>query len=78
MNKDRLLDSIPPGGGILYQEFMKPLGLSINELARDIGVPSGRISEIIRRKRTISADTALRLGKYFNVSPEIWPSLQAD
>ncbi len=73
----KLLDIIPPGE-ILYEEFMKPLGLNINALARDIDVPPGRISEIIRGKRTISADTALRLGKYFNVSPEIWLALQAD
>lgn len=73
----RLLDIIPPGE-ILYEDFMKPLGLNINALARDIDVPPGRISEIIRGKRAISADTALRLGKYFNVSPEIWLALQAD
>ena len=73
----KLLDIIPPGE-ILYEEFMKPLGLNINALARDIDVPPGRISEIIRGKRTISADTALRLGKYFNVSPEIWLALQGD
>lgn len=73
----RLLDIIPPGE-ILYEEFMKPLGLNINTLARDIDVPPGRISEIIRGKRAISADTALRLGKYFNVSPETWLTLQAD
>lgn len=77
MDKDRLLDLIPYGE-ILHEEFMKPLGLSINGLARDIDVPPGRISQIIRGKRTISADTALRLGKYFNVSPEIWLNLQAD
>jgi addiction module HigA family antidote len=67
MKKDKLLDLIPPGE-ILYEEFMKPLGLNINALARDIDVPPGRII----------ADTTLRLGKYFNVSPEIWLSLQAD
>jgi addiction module HigA family antidote len=77
MKKDKLLDLIPPGE-ILYEEFMKPLGRNINALARDIDVPPGRISEIIRGKRAISADIALRLGKYFNVSPEIWLSLQAD
>ena len=77
MNNDRLLDPIPPGE-ILFEEFMKHLGLSINTLARDIDVPPGRISQIIHGKRAISADTALRLGKYFNVSPEIWLSLRAD
>lgn len=73
----KLLDSIHPGE-ILYEEFMKPLGISINHLGRDIDVPPGRISEIIRGKRAITADTALRLGKYFDISPEIWLNLQAD
>ncbi len=72
-----LLDPIPPGE-ILSEEFMKPLGLSANQLARDIDVPPGRISEIINGKRSITADTALRLGKYFGVSPEIWLNLQVD
>ena len=57
---------------------MKPLGLSINALARDIGVPPNRISEIVGGKRAISTDTALRLSKYFGVSAEIWLGLQAD
>ena len=73
----KLLDPIPPGE-ILLGEFMRPMGLSINGLARDIDVPPNRISEIIKGKRAITADTALRLGKYFGVSPEIWLDLQAD
>lgn len=76
-SKGDMLDPIPPGE-ILYEEFMQPLGISINKLARDMDVPPGRISEIIHGKRSISADTALRLGKYFNVSPEIWLNLQVD
>lgn len=72
-----LLEPIPPGE-ILYEEFMKPLDISINKLAREIGVPPGRISEIVHGKRSITADTALRLGKYFNVTPEIWLNLQVD
>ena len=76
-NKAKLLDLIPPGE-ILLEEFMKPTGLSINQLARDIDVPPGRISEIVNGKRTITADTALRLGKYFGVSPEVWLNLQTD
>lgn len=71
------LDPITPGE-ILSEEFMKPLGLSQNRLARDIDVPVGRISEIVRGKRAITADTALRLGKYFGVSPELWLNLQMD
>lgn len=72
-----LLDPIHPGE-ILLEDFMKPLGISINKLAREIGVPPGRISSIVNGKRSITADTALRLGTYFNVSPEIWLNLQAD
>ena len=65
----KLLDPIPPGE-ILLEEFMKPLGVSINALARDIDVPPNRVSEIVNGKRAITADTALRLGKYFGVSRE--------
>ena len=71
------LEPIPPGE-ILLEEFMKPLKISINRLARDIDVPPNRISAIVRGKRAITADTALRLGKYFAVSPEIWLDLQSD
>ena len=73
----KALDPIPPGE-ILFEDFMKPLGVSINALARDIAVPSNRISAIVRGKRSITADTALRLGKYFGVSAELWMGLQAD
>jgi addiction module HigA family antidote len=75
--KTKLLELIPPGE-ILLEEFMKPAGLSINQLARDIDVPPGRISEIVNGKRAITANTALRLGKYFGVSPEVWMNLQTD
>ena len=74
---NRLLDPIPPGE-ILLEEFMKPLGITITALAKDIEVPPGRISEIIRGRRAITADTALRLGKYFGVSPETWLNLQTE
>ena len=75
--KRKLLEPIHPGE-ILLEDFMKPLDVSINRLARDIAVPPGRVSAIVNGKRAISADTALRLGKYFNVSPEVWMELQAD
>lgn len=75
--KRKLLEPIHPGE-ILLEDFMKPLDVSINRLARDIAVPPGRISAIVNGKRAVSADTALRLGKYFNVSPEVWMGLQAD
>ena len=73
----KLLDPIPPGE-ILLEEFMKPLGISINALSRAVSVPPNRISEIVNGKRSITADTALRLGKYFGISPEIWLDLQSD
>ena len=73
----KALDPIPPGE-ILLEEFMRPMSVSINALARDIDVPPNRISEIIRGKRAITADTALRLGKYFGVSAEICLDLQTD
>lgn len=77
MAHKKLLDPIHPGE-ILFEEFMKPMGISINRLAREIAVPPGRISAIVNGKRAITADTALRLGKYFGVSAELWLGLQAD
>ena len=74
---ERLLEPVPPGE-ILYEEFMKPMGISINALAREIAVPPNRVSDIVNGKRSITADTALWLGKYFGVSPEVWLGLQAD
>ncbi len=76
-SKGKVRKPIHPGE-ILLEDFMKPMDVSINRLARDIAVPPGRISAIVNGKRAISADTALRLGKYFNVSPEVWMGLQAD
>ena len=76
-NKRKLLEPIHPGE-LLLEDFMKPMGISINRLARDIAVPPGRVSAIVNGKRAITADTALRLGKYFGVSPELWVGLQAD
>ena len=76
-SRTKLLDPIPPGE-ILKEDFMAPLGLSINALARALAVPANRISGIVNGTRAISADTALRLGKYFGTSPEIWLDLQSD
>jgi len=79
MAHKKLRDPIHPGE-ILFEEFMKPMGISINRLARDrdIAVSPGRISSIVNGKRAITADTALRLSKYFGVSAELWLGLQAD
>jgi addiction module HigA family antidote len=71
------LDPIHPGE-ILLEDFLKPMEISINKLAREIDVPPGRISTIVNGKRSITADTALRLGVYFGVSPELWLNLQTD
>ena len=65
-------------GEILLEEFMKPYGLSQNALARALNVPPRRINEIVLGKRGISADTALRLARYFGSSAEMWAGLQAD
>jgi len=64
-------------GEILQEEFLKSLGVSQYRLANDIGVPPRRINEIVLGKRGITADTALRLGRYFSTSPQFWMNLQA-
>jgi addiction module HigA family antidote len=71
----KLLDPIHPGE-ILHEEFMKPLGISINRLARELHVSPNRIHGIVHGIRAITADTALRLGLYFGVSPETWLNRQ--
>ena len=70
------LDPIPPGE-ILLKEFLEPLGISQNKLARDIDVPVTRVSDIVHARRSITADTALRLAIYFGTTPEFWMNLQA-
>jgi len=65
-------------GEILLEEFLKPLGLSQNRVALDIRVPARRINEIVLGKRRITADTALRLARYFKMSPQFWLGLQVD
>jgi addiction module HigA family antidote len=69
------LSPITPGD-VLLEEFIKPMGISQNQLARDINVPANRVSQIIHGKREITADTALRLGMYFGIEPEFWLNLQ--
>src|SRR5438128_1668650 len=70
---------LPPvhPGEILREDLMKPFGISINRLARDLRVPPTRTSEIVNGRRGISADTALRLARYFGTTPEFWMNLQA-
>ena len=73
-------EKIPPmhPGEILMEEFLRPMGLSQNRLANDLGVPPRRINEVVLGKRRITADTALRLAQYFNMSPQFWLGLQMD
>jgi len=65
-------------GEILMYEFLEPLNMSQNQLANDLGVPPRRINEIVHGKRGITADTALRLARYFNMTPQFWMGLQMD
>ena len=65
-------------GEVLSEEFLKPMSLSQNRLALNIGVPARRINEIVLGKRSVSADTALRLARYFSTSPQFWMGLQTD
>ena len=71
------LDPVHPGE-ILLEEFLKPMGLSQNRLAREIHVSARRINEIVLGKRALTADTALRLARYFKMSPKLWLGLQMD
>ena len=75
MKKGKLAPVHP--GEILMEEFLKPLGVSQYRVAKDINVPARRINEIVLGKRSISADTALRLSRYFNLSERFWLNLQA-
>lgn len=74
MNKK--LEPVHPGD-VLSEDFMKPLAISQNQIARDLSVPPRRINEIVLRKRRVTADTALRLAKYFKTSPQFWMNLQS-
>lgn len=76
MRKAKKIAPIHPGE-VLNEEFLKPMGISQYRLAKDISVPARRINEIVHGNRAITADTALRLGRYFKMSPEFWLNLQA-
>ena len=75
MKKKRIHPVHP--GEILLEEFLKPMAITQYRLAKDVHVPPRRINEIIHGQRAISADTALRLGRYFSVSPQFWMNLQS-
>jgi antitoxin HigA-1 len=74
--KSKTLANITPGE-ILEEDFLKPMNLSQYRLAKDIAVPARRINEIVKGQRAISADTALRLERYFKMSPQFWLNLQS-
>jgi addiction module HigA family antidote len=74
--KARRLPPVHPGD-VLREDLLRPLGISINGLARDLRVPVTRISEIVNGRRSITADTALRLARYLGTTPEFWMNLQA-
>jgi addiction module HigA family antidote len=73
--RDPILKPVHPGE-ILAGEFLQPMALSQYRLAKDIGVPARRINEIVLGKRGITADTALRLARYFGTTPDVWLNLQ--
>jgi antitoxin HigA-1 len=72
-----LLEEIYPGE-ILLEDFMKPMAITARQLAADIDVPPSRISEVVNGHRPITADTALRLGLFFNMEPRFWLNLQSE
>ena len=71
----KLMDPVHPGE-VLREDFIKPLGLTVNKLALDLHVPATRIAEIAHGRRRVTADTALRLARYFKTNPEFWLNLQ--
>ncbi len=72
-----VLDNVHPGE-VLLEEFLAPMGISQNGLARELGVPPRRVNEIVHGQRAVTADTALRLARYFGTSEGFWMGLQAD
>ena len=73
---DKLIPVHP--GEVLLEEFLKPMNLSQNQLANGLGTSARRINEIVLKKRSVTADTALRLARYFGMSPQFWLGLQTD
>ena len=76
-NEDKYLPPVHPGE-VLLAEFLEPLGMSQNRLAREIGVPPRRINEIVLGKRAVTADTAMRLSRFFGTTAQFWLGLQAE
>lgn len=74
---EKKLNPVHPGE-VLFEEFLKPMNLSQHRLALNIGVDARRINEIVLKKRRVTADTALRLSRFFGTSPQFWMGLQSD
>ena len=77
MAKQKRLPPIHPGE-ILLEEFLRPLGMSMNRLADELHVPANRITQIVEGRRSVTGETALRLARYFGTSPEFWLGMQKD
>jgi len=77
MSRPKTLPPIHPGE-ILLEEFLKPLGMSMNRLAKALRVPSNRITQIVEGRRSVTGETALRLARYFGTSAEFWLGMQKD
>ena len=77
MAKQKNLPPIHPGE-ILLEEFLRPLGMSMNRLAYELHVPANRITQIVDGRRSVTGETALRLARYFGTSPEFWLGIQKD
>jgi len=77
MAKQKRLPPIHPGE-ILLEEFLRPLGMSMNRLADELHVPANRITQIVEGLRSVTGETALRLARYFGTSPEFWLGMQKD
>jgi addiction module HigA family antidote len=77
MSRAKKLPPIHPGE-ILLEEFLKPLGMSMNKLADQLHVPANRITQIVEGRRSVTGETALRLARYYGTSPEFWLGIQKD
>lgn len=75
--KKKGLIPFPHPGETIREDFLKPLGMSVNKLALELRVPATRMTEIVNGRRGVTADTALRLARYFNTTPKFWLNLQA-
>lgn len=76
MNRKTNRIPFPHPGETIREDYLKPLGMSVNKLALELRVPATRITEIVHGRRSIAADTALRLGRYFDTTPKFWLNLQ--